>query len=620
MASKTNLHLLESLSTQQEPFAFYYFKPHGGRQAAGLLLHDLKQQFQIDNHDTLERMLKQVPRHLNQGYSLAGALHYEAGYGFEKKMQALTPSPALLGWLGFFKQAVTYSPALMKTWLKRHRQNHQHWPAYWLRRVETDMTFTQYRRQFRRIQTAIAAGRTYQVNFTFPLQGHFGGDAVALFHDLFHAQPVGYAAILRRKEDWILSLSPELFFSKQGDEIMVKPMKGTAARSSDPATDRLRETKLASSFKNRAENIMIVDLLRNDLGRLCRTGSVRTRKLFQVESYRTLFQMTSTVEGKLRAGVSWLELFRALFPCGSVTGAPKVETMKLIRAMEQKPRGIYTGALGYILPNGDACFNVPIRTVQLNPQDKHLTCGIGSGIVSDSKAKAEWQECHVKSRFLTGLGKNYELIETMFGHPERGIRHLDRHLERLRQSAAYFHIPFQEQVLQRQLLAMIRRLDASQPHRLRLLLNSAGQITLSSLPLAPEVLPGRIQLAKEQVTSSHLFLYHKTTNRDFYNRYTQKARVRSLTDYVFCNKQGKVTEGSITNIFVVKNNIWFTPPVRDGLLPGVMRQVVIAQQHAREKSLTVRDLLSADQLYLTNAVRGLIKVSLYHPGRPVIKA
>lgn len=615
MHRNAGLSLLEHLNRRSDPFAFYLFKEHRSREASGLLLHGLKQERYVHDYPSLKKALKQLPRQLGQGRTMAITLDYEAGYGFEKQLSALNNASGPIAWFGAFNQAATCTWSQVKAWMKKSVQQYQRWPAYWLSRVQPQLTYAVYRRQLDRIHEAIAAGRTYQVNFTFPWHAHFAGNELAFFLDLFQAQPVGYAAMIRRQKDVILSLSPELFFSKKDDGIMVRPMKGTAPRGRTLEEDRCLKTALAGSEKNRAENIMIVDLLRNDLGRLCRIGSVHTKHLFQVESYRTLFQMTSTVQGELRPNTSWLDLFGALFPCGSVTGAPKVETMSLIHSLEQQPRGLYTGALGYILPDGSAQFNVPIRTLQLQPQNGCLTCGLGSGIVADSRAKAEWQECGIKGRFLRDCVKNYELIETMLWKPGLGIELLNRHLKRLQQSADFFRIPFFEQRLRQRIKRLVRRLDPQRSHRLRLLLDSHGQATLTTTPFTPEPgrSPGYIRLASKRVHSSNLFLYHKTTNRNFYHYFTRRAQAQGLADYIFCNEQGKLTEGTVTNLFVVKNKAWLTPPVSDGLLPGVMRQVVMAGHKAGEKSLTVEDLIKADHIYLTNAVRGLREVNLLRP-------
>jgi para-aminobenzoate synthetase/4-amino-4-deoxychorismate lyase len=490
-------------------------------------------------------------------------------------------------------------------------------PAYWLRPCLPVIPYSAYQKSFQHIKQKISAGETYQVNYTFPLQTRLDGDEVSLFYDLFAQQPAKYTAWVRGGGRTVMSFSPELFFSCQDGQVITRPMKGTLARLQPGPTHANSKAALRNSEKDRAENIMIVDLLRNDLGRLCRTGSVKTSRLFQVESLPTVYQMTSTVEGRLAPGLGWETFFRSLFPCGSVTGAPKIQTMKIINQTEKMPRGVYTGAIGYLAPNGRAMFNLPIRTLELDAQSHRARMGVGSGVVADSQAQAEWDECLLKGTFLTqsGITAEYQLLETILWEPENGFRHLDLHLARIVQSAQYFGIA----CLKPKLLAALWQHLAQQPEasarRIRLLLTTNGSTQVESTVWKPiatgSVLPV-VAWAKQRTHSRNIFLYHKTTNRVGYDQAWAQAHARGLMDVLFCNERKAVTEGAITNVVIRRGKVLLTPPVKDGLLPGVERAFLLKQGNPKivERSLYRRDVLAADEIFLANSVRGLFPVRL----------
>jgi para-aminobenzoate synthetase / 4-amino-4-deoxychorismate lyase len=465
----------------------------------------------------------------------------------------------------------------------------------------------------RRILAYIGEGDCYQVDFTFPLRFRHYGDPLVLYARLRQAQPVHHGAYLQLPDRSLLSLSPELFLERRGDRLTSRPMKGTAPRGADPAADAAYRDELAASEKNRAENLMIVDLIRNDLGRVARLGSVRVDRLFDIEPYPTVWQMTSTVSAEA-PGASLATIFRALFPCGSVTGAPKIRAMQIAAELEPGPRGVYTGAIGCLRPGGDFSFNVPIRTLTLQP-DGTGTLGIGSGIVADSDPAGELAECRWKARFVTSLAAEFQLIETLLLDPGKRDPYplLDAHLQRLTASARYFDFRCDADRIRAALLAHARELGAGGPQRTRLLLGKNGDFDIRSMPIEPASGEMQIVLARQRVDSRDLFRHHKTTVRHEYEAELQGLAGRAnIFDAIFCNERGELCEGARSNIYLSFGGVLHTPPESAGLLNGVMRRKLLREQPLPiiERTLYPRDLMRADALYISNAVRGLQQVRL----------
>jgi para-aminobenzoate synthetase/4-amino-4-deoxychorismate lyase len=423
---------------------------------------------------------------------------------------------------------------------------------------------------------------------------------------MMSAQPVPFGALLNINGHYILSASPELFFHQRGREITVRPMKGTALRGTTPEEDDRLAAALAADPKNRAENIMIVDLLRNDLGRIAEFGSIHATKLFAVERLPAMLQMTSELRATLRADVTPHKLFAALFPSGSIIGAPKVRSMQLIRALEQRTRGPYTGAIGFFSPHGESVFSVAIRTVTLAGNE--LTMGVGSGVVADSTAPSEYRECLLKASFLRDPA--FGLIETMRCENNR-IALLALHLDRLCASAARFHFRFDRTAIEAAIAQQITPLDAA-PHRIRLVLHADGSAQFDTpAPIAPDTALLRIALWPEPIDATNDLLRHKSTRRALYDRAYTQAREHSLADFLFLNQRGHITEGAIHNVFLRHGSQWRTPPLTDGALPGVYRRHLLSTQpNIRPAHLTLADLRSADEIWLTNALRGIRKVTL----------
>ncbi|MDQ0590702.1 aminodeoxychorismate synthase component I [Variovorax paradoxus] len=483
-----------------------------------------------------------------------------------------------------------------------------------------------------RIHDAIAAGETYQVNFTYRLQGRSYGSPVELYRRLRERQPVAYGALIALPEGsqkagegditHVLSCSPELFLRHDAGVLTARPMKGTAARADAPESDSEMARLLSVDTKNRAENVMIVDLLRNDIGRVACIGSVKVPTLFAIEPYATVFQMTSTVQARLRAGVGMPELLRAVFPCGSITGAPKHRTMEWIAELESTPRGLYCGAIGWIdapaqdASIGDFCLSVAIRTLTLGAQAeglRPLRLGVGAGIVQDSNAADEFEECLLKARFLTALDPGFELFETMLATPGEGIRYLDRHLGRLAGSARALGFRFSRDAAMEALREALPALSPSQPSRLRLALAHGGRIDITHSPLPP-LPPGaaKLVIADERLPNANPLGAHKTTVRQHYDAGVRAAERAGAFDSLFFTEDGRLVEGGRSTVFARIDGRWWTPPVSDGALPGVMRGVLIEDSiwEATERSLTLEDLRAAQKLVVCNALRGVLPAQL----------
>jgi para-aminobenzoate synthetase/4-amino-4-deoxychorismate lyase len=495
------------------------------------------------------------------------------------------------------------------------------------------------------VHDALRAGESYQINYTYRLGFDAFGSPAALYRRLRARQPVRYGALIALPGDeWVLSCSPELFVEKTGERLRTRPMKGTTARGASPDADARAEAFLRSDPKNRAENLMIVDLLRNDVSRVAKTGSVRVPALFSVEPYPSIWAMTSTIEADVREHTSFADMLRALFPCGSITGAPKHRTMQLIDDIETTPRGLYTGMIGWVdappIPSagdegacGDFCLSVAIRTLTLGAQAddtgevRRGTMGVGGGIVLDSVADDEYAECRLKAKFLTDADPGLQLFETMYATHEGGVRHLDRHLARLGASAAQLGFGWHEAALRERLAAHCAQLPAGVAHRVKLVLSKSGEADITGGALSPvrrladepesssqvpTSAPVGVLLADEEgfapTRASQFLLRHKTTSRAQYDRAWHGAEAKGAFDVLFFNERGELTEGGRSNVFVKLDGQWYTPPLRAGVLPGIMRQVVLEDpsMQARERTITRAELLRAEALVICNALRGAL--------------
>jgi len=536
---------------------------------------------------------------------------YEAGYAVEEKLMphlGMTQRPLLA--IGIYRTAqVITAHDLSRCLTPSHGMD-----DFWLYGVRPNITPREYARHFATIKEYIKAGDVYQINYCFRLDFLMRGNAASLFNALVARQAVAYAAFLKNKGKCVLSLSPEMFFDQTRDRITMKPMKGTLLKTGNRRRDRAALRRFRVSEKDRAENLMIVDLIRNDLSRICTPDSVKVPALFTAEHYGTLYQMTSTITGDIKHRTPLVDIVKALFPSGSVTGAPKIRAMEIIREVEQGPRGIYTGAIGFIAPRRKhMLFNIPIRTAVIDTRTGAGSLGIGSGIVADSIVRSEYRECVGKARFLTGLAKKYALIETMLFTTGRGIAHLDEHIERLQKSADFFTIAFDARSLRKSLAQHVKLFKMRLQGRIRVLLDTQGKWTITIDPLLPAKDTHHwVRLSTVRTDPRNIFWYHKTTNRNLYDQEYRSAVQHGYFDTIFANIHGEITEGCITNLFVKKNGIYYTSPIRCGLLPGIYRGLLLKKnpRHYKEKILMLRDLKTADEIMLCNSVRGEVVVQL----------
>jgi para-aminobenzoate synthetase / 4-amino-4-deoxychorismate lyase len=535
----------------------------------------------------VQPVLEQVEAEARQGRWCVGFVAYEAAPAFDTAM-AVHPSDGLLAWFGVFDQAHAW-PA---------PSDHRYEPLSWNEGIDR----AAFERAIDRIHAAIADGEVYQINFTAPWRSPFRGDPHALFQALHRAQPDGYAAFLDTGTQQVLSVSPELFFDWRGGQLLSRPMKGTAARDADPQVDARRAEHLRTSEKERAENLMIVDLLRNDLSRVAQLGTVRVPRLFELHALPTVWQMTSTVTAVSRTGLSLVDAFAALFPCGSVTGAPKIRAMQIIRELEGAPRGWYCGALGLIQPGGVATFNVPIRTVEFHGEA--LTCGIGSAITLDSEPAAEIAEWRAKSRFLARAEAPVEALETLRLEDGVALRG-DAHLARMQRTARHFGLRF-SMAEARSYLQVIRPAGS---WRLRLTCDAEGRFAHTLTAFTPIAEPVRLALADRPIATrgpGAEFLAHKTTRREAY----AFDKPSDVFDVILWNEAGELTECSFGNLAVQLDGRWLTPPLDSGLLPGVLRAELLAQGRIKEARLTRDDLARAEGLAFFNSLRGWLVAEL----------
>ncbi|ASQ91105.1 aminodeoxychorismate synthase, component I [Prosthecochloris sp. GSB1] len=574
--------------------------------AAGKLLvfSDPVDIVELRSPDRLEGFFRELDRRLDRGFSLAGYIGYEAGYGFEPAFEgAVSGGGDLpLAWFGVYDSTGTLVDDEGPDGREREVEA---FPEC----LRFDTGREEYAASIERIREHIAAGDVYQVNFTGRFSFDYGGSTGDLFRSLRRKQPGAYAALLNTDVSHsVLSVSPELFFRRRGLSIETRPMKGTAPRGEGEKDDCSKKAWLGSDEKNRAENLMIVDLLRNDLGRICLPGSVETPELFVTESYPTLHQMISTIRGELRGECSLFDIFRAIFPCGSITGAPKIRAMQRIRQLEKTPRGIYTGALGYMLPDRSMCFNVAIRTAVLSGRRGEY--GAGSGIVWDSDADAEYGECRLKARILEGGGRggDFLLFESVLYN---GVYvWLDEHIERMAESARVLGLGFDRKRILAELEAFAAaNLTAKGRYKVRLTLGRRKEetgITATRIPSVPASEPLRVCRARQPLSSQEFLRSHKTTRRGLYDRVLAEASGAGFDEVVFCNERGEVTEGAVSNVIIRKNGRYYTPPLSSGLLNGIYRKYFLeTRPDAEERVLSLRDIERADCLFVCNSVRGL---------------
>ena len=553
--------------------------------------------------DEVKPVLEAVHAAAEAGHWCVGHVRYEAAPAFDAALQVHAADGPLV-WFEVHDGAPS-------AWPPAEAAGHAEARATWL----PTLARPDFDAAIARIHQAIGDGELYQVNYTAPWMGTVTGEGAALFDALLRAQPGGYAACFTAGDEQVLSVSPELFFDWQasaaGGSILARPMKGTAARGATPALDAAAAERLRASPKERAENVMIVDLLRNDLSRIAEPHTVRVPELFHTQALPTVWQMTSDVQARTRTGLRLPDVFAALFPCGSVTGAPKVRAMQLIRELERQPRGIYCGAIGVVRPDGNggiaATFNVPIRTVVM--RGTQARCSIGSGITASAEAGAEWQEWLHKQAFLARASEPFEVLETL-ALVDGVYRHQAEHLARMAEAAQHFGYPWQPAAVHACLQALAAQ-HGSGPWRVRLLLDRFGQPRAEAFALQPTATPVRLQLATRPLAEAHgEWVRFKTTRRAHYAAFAP-APGSGIFDTVLFNAEGEITESTFGNLAMqMDDGRWLTPPLACGLLPGVGRAVALREGRVQEGVVRVQDLHRVRRWAFINSLRGWLDAEL----------
>jgi para-aminobenzoate synthetase/4-amino-4-deoxychorismate lyase len=558
-----------------------------------------------DTPEEVQPALAALAAGLARGLHAAGFFSYELGYLLEPKLASLLPPlrkmPLL--WFGLYTAPRELAGAEVQRWLTEEAIGN---PV--LGELAHSWDRASYLKRFEEVQNNIRAGDIYQLNLTFKAKFKLEGSPLALYRDLRLKQRVAYAGLVDTGDVTILSASPELFIKQHGNIIETRPMKGTAPRAGTLEADAEVRRALSMDVKNRAENLMIVDLMRNDLGRISDLGSVSVTDLFTVETFQTLHQMTSGVRAKLHKGVGIVDLLKAIFPPGSVTGAPKIRAMELIRELETEARGVYCGSIGRFSPDGTALFNVAIRTAVVDRKGAG-EMGIGSGIVADSDGVKEYAECLLKMKFLTDPVRRFELIETMLYEPGEGVWLRGYHLARLATSAAYFGFVLDTAKVRDAIDGAIAA-NPDERLRLRLLLDEDGGVSVTATPQPAAAADAvmRYVISDTRVNSADLFLYHKTTRRELYDReWKHYAETLGADEVLYLNENGELAEGSRTTIFLERDGKLLTPRLAAGVLPGTLRAALIDEGRAVEALLTIDEINASAEIYLGNSVRGLVR-------------
>lgn len=523
----------------------------------------------------------------NEALLAVGFVSYEASPAFDPALHARRDDSFPLLCFGLFREAEQCELSSADS------------SRFTLGEWNPSVSREEYDHAISKVKSYIQAGDTYQVNFSFRLRSQFSGDPFELFQQLAHAQPSTNGAFIETEEFAICSASPELFFSLDGEKIIARPMKGTAPRGLTLMQDKARASELRLSEKNRAENVMIVDMMRNDIGRIAETASVHVPSLFDVERYPTVWQMTSTVAAKTDASVT--EILKALFPCASVTGAPKARTMEIIAELESTPRQIYTGAIGFFTPNRRAQFNVAIRTVLIDKQKGEAEYGVGGGVVWASTASGEYDECLTKARVLTDSRPQFSLFETMLFTPADGFFLLDEHLARLKDSAEYFGFPCHLAEAHKMLGTVTENCSEALRVKLTMAYDGSFSVAVHGFDVHESRLPVRVRLAVSPIDSQNVFLYHKTTHRTVYD--DALAAAGDCDDIILWNERGEITESTIANVVVEIDGALCTPPVACGLLGGVFRAQLLKEGNITERIITAEEFKKASRIYLVNSLR-----------------
>ncbi len=588
--------------------AFFYTPTIYGDCKSYLFLKPQKK-VTIHSLNSLNEKLERIDELVKSGLVGYSLINYEAGYLFEKTLHKYLTGKENLIQFYFYNKNEIIEIDSNKLELSTDEK-------FKINNFTLNTNKKKYLYSIKKIKNYISEGDTYQVNYTVKGKFNLTGSIASLFANLVFNQSARYISFINNNQNLIISLSPELFFEIKGKQIISKPMKGTIRRGINFIDDKKCFEELKRSEKNMAENVMIVDMIRNDLGKISEYGSVRVKNLFEVEKYESVFQMVSTIEGTLKKKIKSSDVIKNMFPCGSITGAPKIRTMEIIREIEKEDRGIYTGSIGLLLRNKKV-FNVAIRTLIIDKKNRSGEIGLGSGIVWDSNPSEEYEETKLKGRFLTHSIDCFEIFETM-KYSKGKIFLLNLHMKRLKAAANYFLFNYNSGMIKSELKNLIQQLG-NNTKIIKMSLNKEGELKFEIRHYKNSVGKIKIAISKSVVDSQNPFQYFKTTNRELYNNEYQTYSSKGFFDVIYFNQIGELVEGAITNIFIKKKNILFTPPVESGLLPGVYRNYLIKKYpEIVQKKITLKDILNADEVFLTNSVREKVIVhEIYFSGKRI---
>ena len=585
-------------------YSAFFYTPVYYRKSTSYLFINPIEIIKVYKQEDVNYAFKFIHKMLKKGYSGYALINYEAGSLFEEKLAKLLPDKnnKLIQFFFFDKKQIQKFKSSKVIFSDANQVN------YSISDFKLNRTRTQFLNDVKKIKYYLKEGETYQVNYTVKGSFNFSGSRSSFFQMMLFNQSARYSAFINNREELVISLSPELFFEVNGKSITSKPMKGTIQRGFNSRSDEKIADELKYSEKNRAENVMIVDLLRNDLGRICRYGSILVDDLFGIEKYESLYQMVSTVKGKLNKKMKMKDVFQNIFPCGSVTGAPKIRTMEIINEIERSDRGIYTGSIGLFTPK-TIKMNVAIRTIKLDKNSGLGVMGLGSGIVWESDPEKEYEEVVLKSNFLTEPLGYFEIFETM-RYENGSIKFLNEHLNRMKTAAYFFLFKFSRKRIIKFIERSTAALEINEVKKIKLLLNKWGNVKIKINDLPDISNDVNVVVSKNKISSSDRFRYFKTTNRKLYDDEYNKYLSRKFYEVLFLNEKDEVVEGSRTNIVIRVGNTWITPPLNSGALPGIYRKYFIEKYpEVEERNIKIEDLFNAEAILLTNVLRGEVKVN-----------
>jgi para-aminobenzoate synthetase/4-amino-4-deoxychorismate lyase len=582
--------------TQQDKMMMFDFVDNNDQRERLLFIEPEKMVTAYSTDEVLKAM-EEIDQYINDGYYAAGYVSYEAGASFDNKLSVKSNNKMPLIYFGIYSKPINI-----------YYQNTQKSEPF-KKKLNWDLNVSEkeYKEKIEAIKQFISCGDTYQVNYTMRFTTDYSFDDISFYEQLLRAQNSKYSAYLNLGRFRILSVSPELFFNVTNGRIITRPMKGTIKRGRWFEEDIANRKELINSEKDQAENLMIVDLLRNDLSKIAKTGTVKVPKLFEVEKYPTVYQMTSTVTAELVDDITFKDIFKALFPCGSITGAPKASTMEIINELEDSPREVYCGSIGYITPEKKAIFNVAIRTVIIDTQIEKVYYGVGGGITWGSNSTSEYKEAITKAAVLHEEAPIFELMETI-KYENQEFYLLDYHIERISKSANYFSIPFNKEKIFNYLTEYSDDLPKDGITRVNLYIDFQGHPRITSVPFEDTSDEKKVKLASSPISNNEKFLYHKTTNRKFYEKHQEFKG--EMFDVLLWNEDLELTEFTIGNLVVKWMGNYWTPPIECGLLPGTFRAHLIREGKIKEKILPLQNLNDFEEIWFINSLRGWVRVNL----------